>query len=189
MSGVVLVTYLAGVVPAALLLVAGLSHLRHPTTLADDLRRQGLVPPRAVGVVAAGLPVVELVLGATVIAWLHGWTTTVGAAALAGTVLLYGGFAAYTWALLRGGDGRRVPCGCSPAGADVTGVVPLRAGALAVLALAALLTSRSAAALSVSELIVAGLAAATFTTLLWTAPSALTRGRPIAEERVDVVHG
>lgn len=163
MTGTTLATCLAGIVPAATLLVAGLSHGRHPGRLAVDLRRQGLVPHRAVGVLAAALPVIELSLGAAVIAWLHGWATTAGTAALGGAILLYGAFTVYTWALLRDGGGRRVPCGCAPRGAAITSVVPLRAGALAALSLAALLTSPSAAALSTGEFVVAGLAAGTFT--------------------------
>ena len=190
MPGTTLILYLAGVVPALLLLVAGVSHLAHPTSLADDLRQQGLVPRRAVAATTVALPVVEVALGLAVVAAVHGWTTVPGTAPLAGTAALYAAFACYTVTLLRRRDGRGVPCGCAATGADVTGVVPLRAATLACLALGALMTSPSASAWPAPELLMAGLATATFTVLLWTLPSALAQtGRANTKERGDVVHG
>ena len=144
-----------------------------------------------VGATAFALPVAEMGAGVGAVIAVAGRLPT-SAATLAHVVVtvLYVAFTGYAIVLLRRADDERVPCGCSPTGADVTGLVPLRAGVLAALALVAATTAPSLTGATGPELTVTWLAAATFVVLLWTAPSALETYRPYAtiEEGAHVVH-
>lgn len=84
------------VAAVALLLAAGVGHVRHPAALRRALDEQGLVPFR--GLVARGLGLVELAVAAS--ALVTGVAVT----------LLGAGFVTLLLALLRRGDG--APCGC-----------------------------------------------------------------------------
>lgn len=192
MSGGALLVALAGLVPALLLLVSAASHLAHPGELAADLRRQAVLGDRAVRVTTVALPLTEAAVGAVATAAVLGWRPlTASALPHLAVVGLYAAFGVYTATLLARPDDEPVPCGCAPTAAAVSAVVPLRAAVLAGLALVATLTTPSMAVMGSVEVAVLWLAAATFTTLTWTLPSALSthvieRATP---EGPHVVHG
>jgi hypothetical protein len=165
---------LTGLVPGLVLVVAGASHLAALPALRSDLGRQGLLPAATVTPIVAVLPVAELAVGATGVATVAGGAPAAWAVAShAAIAMLYLSFTVYAAALLQRSRGAPVPCGCSPTGAAVTALVPLRAAVFALLAGTAVVATPTLVGVGGAEVIVAWLAAATFVVLLWSAPSAL----------------
>lgn len=187
-----MVATIAGLVAAATLIVAATGHLVRPGVLAADLRRQRLLPGAVAHVVALALPVTELVLGVAAAAEVLGRATGVGPVTpLLAAAALYTAFAVYATVLLRRPGGRRAPCGCAATSTAVTPLVPARAAALALMALLGLAGGPLPADAGMDARLVLLLSAATFTTLLWIAPSALSTmaDRPTGGDATDVVHG
>lgn len=176
-----LLSCLSGYVAAAVLVVAGWTHAVHRQQLVTDLRIQRLFPVGLVPVIASLLPLVELLVGLVIGLELNGRPVFAGSEPplAAAAVALYAAFVCYSLALLARRDAAPTPCGCSSAeDVQLTVWVPIRAGALALLALVALVSAPSTAVLDVNEHVVVLLAAATFTVLFWTLPVALQQPDP-----------
>jgi hypothetical protein len=161
----------AGTVLAALL-IACAAHLSRPRTLPRALAAHRVVPGPAV--VAAVVTASEGLLGgAGAVGLVRSDGQDVLTAALAGGAGLLALFGSYSWYVLA--TGRAGPCGCSRVPLPMTGWVVARAFALAGLALVALVLADPVAptARPAADLVVALLAAATFTCLLWQLPAAM----------------
>ena len=164
------------------LLVACGEHLSKPAGLATALAAHRVIP--ASSIVAALVIATEGLLGAVgVVALLRDGGSRLLTVVLAGSVALFGAYAAYGQYVRSAG--RAVPCGCSRAEVPMTGWVVARASALAGTALVGSL--RSDAVVPVgragTELTIVVLAAATFTALLTHLPVAMhdpTRDQPHA---------
>ncbi|HEY6740153.1 MAG TPA: MauE/DoxX family redox-associated membrane protein [Actinopolymorphaceae bacterium] len=144
---------------------------RQVARLSDALRAHGIVPTRAVSVVAGSVLTVEAAIVATgVVGAVDGRPRLLSGALLGATVLFtfYAAYGAYVV-----GSGRTGPCGCS-AHADVpmSAWVVGRSLLLAVMALVGLL-GVPLRPLTGAELGLVLIAAATFTTLSWQLPAAM----------------
>jgi hypothetical protein len=125
-----LLAAVAALTTSLLLVASAVGHLRHRVT--PELNAHGVLPERARPVVAAALPVAELVIG------LAGLTAA--PSALVAQAALFAAFAGYLTLVLRAATraGRTgIPCGCGLPEVPVGPAAVGRAAGLAVAALAA----------------------------------------------------
>lgn len=175
------------------LLVALIDRATAPSALPRALAAHGVLPAPAA--FAAAVTAAEALLcGAGLVGLASGHGRALPAA-LAGSALLFAGHAAYGWHVWS--SRRPGSCGCTRWETPTSGWTVSRAGALAALALVALTLSGSIMGPGRigADLVVAAVAAAVFTTLLWILPLAMREpappdrsappdlpGRPRAEE-------
>lgn len=161
----------AAYVVLLVLVIAVAERVRARRSLPAALLAHGVVPPRAVQVLAVVVTVVETVLAVLLLVGLVR-ATGPSPAVLAGVAVLFACYGCYSWHVTA--TGRGGPCGCGGASVPMGPWVIGRAFALAVLAAIAAVAHDVVLPLSLfdSRLVVVLLAAATIGTLLWQLPAA-----------------
>lgn len=135
---------------ALVLLAAAVGHLRDLPGLRRGLDAHRVLAPGVGRPVAAVLPVLEAVLGATLLAGAAGqltgadWATPTSRGAGLAAAALTLGFAAYLALVARRSAGEPVPCACGLGDTPVGPSAVLRAGLLAAMAAAGALTVATA---------------------------------------------
>lgn len=154
------------------LLAAAVGHVRRPDEVPAALRAHGVVPEAAAGPIGFAVAAVEVALSVALLAGVLG-SNGLLVAGLAGSVVMFAGFAGYGWLVVA--TGRSGPCGCAGADTPMNGWTAGRAAALAALAACGLAWSGSVTTLvdPGGRLAVVLLAAGTFATLLWFLPAAM----------------
>jgi hypothetical protein len=160
------------------LLVAAVGHLASPGALSRAVAAHGMLRwPVAIAttvtLVEAGLAVAGVLALSGAVGWLR-------FPVLAGSALLFAGYAGYSQQVRRTRPG--APCGCSRHDLPVTGWVVLRGYLLAGIACLGAVTSDPVLTLDQPgpPLAVALFAAGTFTALLWHLPVAMHTATPAA---------
>lgn len=154
------------------LLAAAVGHIRRPDEVPAALRAHGVVPEAAAGPIGFAVAVAEVMLSVALLAGVLG-SGGLLVAGLAGSVVVFAGFAGYGWFVVA--TERSGPCGCAGANTPASGWTAGRAAALAALAACGLAWSGSVAGLADAgaRLAVVLLAAGTFAVLLWFLPVAM----------------
>lgn len=173
-----MVTYIASFAALAVtstLLATGISHASSPSTLGTALRKQGLLPLRALRPVVVLVIAAEGVLGVAgtyLVVFSSARSTTALTVALVVSGTMLSTYTAYSWYLMRVRPGS--PCGCMAGNYAVNGWVVLRAAALATASFAAAQLSDRIQGLAdgipFAMIATSGLATAT---ILWHLPAAL----------------
>lgn len=163
------------------LVLAGVDRAGRPRTLPEALASHRVLPATLVRLTATVVTVAEVGLAAALVAGLAGAEELLPVA-LAGSGVLFTGYAGYAWYVIA--TGRSGPCGCGRAEVPMSGWVVGRALVLATLAFGPLALGPGAVlglAAPEAGLLLVLLAAATFGVLLHHLPAALHEPVPEAE--------
>lgn len=161
---------------------AGLTHLRKPRLLSDAIRRQGVVPHKAVRLTSATVVTVEIVIATVgVVALFESGKTNDFSMLLKPLLLsllaLYLAYSAYSAVLLL--QREDVPCGCASLEYPMNIWVVVRTVTLALITLLALLRTRSILGPTETTSGMALLIGTTIGLLLWNIPGALSANRQV----------
>ncbi|GAA4105843.1 MauE/DoxX family redox-associated membrane protein [Actinomadura miaoliensis] len=167
---------IAAVTVPVVLAVSLWGHARRPGVLVAAVRAHGTVPGPLVRPVAALAVAAEAVTGAGAAAGLLLGLDDLLCACLALAAVLLGAYALYGTYVARTRT-HAVPCGCAgDASTPMTGWVAVRAGALAVLALAGAVWGPPASRPPAESLIVVAMGLV-WAVLLWSLPPAMAQER------------
>lgn len=171
MSAATLVASVGAYTALGLLVWAGLSHSLNIQVFRESLQSQRSWSSRALIILPIGVCSMELAIGLGGLAGIVVGIDSLATAALLSAITLYAFYGAYAYHLTR--LGKQVRCGCGKAEISINKWVWIRAVALSLCALGALMGEAAPSTLITPEEVIVTTSAAAFAVLVWNLPAAV----------------